>query len=365
MARAVVAIHGIAPLLASRLRWQGADGWAQFLREETARAQRRHLRIAELLDRIDAELHQAGIAAVALKGAALYQAGLYGPGERPMADVDLLVRACDVECASQVLQSLGFQDYQTLWKNSLFTVCDPNGPWCPGEAGEHPIKIELHERICEMLPSRLTDISALVFPAHPNPGVNPYPSRPSLLAHLLLHAAGSIVDRALRLIQLHDIALFAGHMADGDWADMLRIGGCQAPWWAFPPLVLTARYYPSRIPRWVLAEARASCPPILSRISQRQELSSVSLSFPWIQAFPSIAWTRSTAEALEYIAKRIVRDTEATSMRELASRSEPGLSPDERRWLGVSQSSRILRWVISRPVRPLTMRAVRSAFNQS
>jgi hypothetical protein len=83
-----------------------------------------------------------------------------------------------------------------------------------------------------------------------------------------------------------------------------------------------------------------------------------------MKAFPAIAWSRSPAEALGYVAARIVSGRQEASMRRLASSREPGLSPRERHWLTVSQGSRILRWLVSRPARPLTMRAVRASFGE-
>jgi hypothetical protein len=283
-----------------------------------------------------------------------------------MADVDVLVRECDVEPASRVLQTLGFAESLRLWKNRLFTSADSVGRWCPRQPGDHPIKVELHERICEMLPLHVVDITAAVSPTRPAVGLSAYPCHAALMAHLLLHAAGSIVDRAVRLIQLHDIGLLAERMTEEDWSRTLapEAGVPHSLWWAYPPLQLTARYYPLRIPRATLDAARARCPWGLRRISEQQRLSDVSLSFPWIEAFPGIAWTRSPREALEYIASRVVRGREQTSMRELASHTEPGLSPGERRWLGTSQVGRILRWLLSHPARPLTMRAVRNSFGE-
>jgi len=363
MARAVATIHGTAPLLRSTLRWRGPEGWERFLSRERTLEQQRHRRMTELLGLIHEELHTAGVPAVALKGSALYGAGLYGPGERPMADVDVLVRRTDCEPAAKVFEALGFQESWRFWKNRVFCLREGEGFWRPPEPGEQPIKIELHERICERLPARLADISRYVFPEKAEPGLNPYPSRASLIGHLLLHAAGAIVERSLRLIQLYDIALLAPLATSDDWTEVFGIGESgQAPWWAFPAFVLADRYFPRRIPQSALKSARAGCPAILSRISVRQTLSDVSLSFPWIEAFPGIVWSRSPTEALEYVAQRFLSGTEASTYREVASRTEPGLSARERNWLAVSQGERILRWLISRPARPETMRAVRSAF---
>src|SRR5579859_6414913 len=93
IARAVSAMHGVSSLLSNALRWDGPAGWQQFLQEQQAHTAARHQRIQGLLSRIDGRACTDGIAVVALKGAELYASGLYVQGERPMADVDLLVRS--------------------------------------------------------------------------------------------------------------------------------------------------------------------------------------------------------------------------------------------------------------------------------
>jgi Uncharacterised nucleotidyltransferase len=365
MARAAAAIHGMAPLLASTLRWEGPEGWAAFLGRESAVEQRRYLQISELLRVIDECLRSAEVPAVALKGAALYRLGVYRPGERPMADVDILVRSCDREHASLLLGTLGFRESSRSWKNTVFSPSGGSDSVPAGEPPEHPIKIELHERVGERLAARIYDITHFISPRDVAPGLQPYPSRASLMAHLLLHAAGAMAGRALRLVQLHDLALLSSLATDEDWAQLLRIGhGDRQPWWGFPPLMLTGRYYPARIPLSVTNAARSACPVLLRRVSAHQKLSDVSLSFPWMKAFPAIAWARSPGEACGYVLRRIVSGRQETSMRRSAAHREPGLSPRERRWLAISQGGRILRWLVSRPARPLTMRAVRASFGQ-
>src|SRR6185312_14320733 len=86
LAPAVAAIHGISSLLAGALRWQGPPHWASFLVEQRRHTLQRQQRIDQLLAAIDESARSAGIAVVALKGTALQRAGVYAPGERPMAD---------------------------------------------------------------------------------------------------------------------------------------------------------------------------------------------------------------------------------------------------------------------------------------
>jgi hypothetical protein len=49
-----------------------------------------------------------GVALVALKGAALHAQGIYSAGERPMADLDLLVSEDNMARATELLTELGF-----------------------------------------------------------------------------------------------------------------------------------------------------------------------------------------------------------------------------------------------------------------
>ncbi len=171
-----------------------------------------------------------------------------------MADVDLLVRPADVERTAALLTSLGFRQSAETWKERVFTPVDDSVAAELGEHAANSLKIELHERICEKLPWYLTDVSESIFPPQPAPGLNGYPSNASLMRHLLLHAAGSMAFQALRILQLHDIALLAGRMSEADWKEIDPVELAHARmWWAFPPLELTSRYYEPRVPERVLA----------------------------------------------------------------------------------------------------------------
>src|SRR5580658_5351572 len=76
VARAVAAMHGVSPLLSRTLRWRGPAGWTEFLDQQRTHTAMRHARIGALLRRIDAGTREAGVPAVALKGAALHAMGL-------------------------------------------------------------------------------------------------------------------------------------------------------------------------------------------------------------------------------------------------------------------------------------------------
>jgi hypothetical protein len=349
LARAVAVIHCVSPLLSGVLRWEGPAHWKEFLAGQRAHVVARQGRIQELLDRIDTRCRQEGIAIVGLKGAALHSMGLYCAGERPMADLDLLVQPRDTKRTGQVLQSLGFSESYANWKHGVFVpkVCTLHKGL--GEHADNYLKVELHARIA--------DVTDSIYPPKPHPGLNAYPTIAALMTHLLIHAAGSMAFRSLRLLHLHDIALVSSRMADSDWDELNR------RWWALPPLQLTARYYPDAVPAAVLAALSKRCPPALRHIARHRRISDVSLSYPWIEAFPGIAWSRSCAEIVEYIGGRVWPDKELRRLR--AKQVETEAASSATQWGRLSQTQRTLRWLTSRPLRVETLHAVRMALAQA
>jgi hypothetical protein len=368
-ARAAAAIHGVGPLLASTLRWRGPPGWQTFLAEQRDHTESRHGRIETLSKLLDERAREAGIPLVALKGAALHSMGFYKAGERPMADLDFLVEEPDLGAATRLLEDQCFSEELRYWKNRVFkpTLAQASGGL--GEHRDNQIKIELHWRIREKLPLELTDISEFVFPVSPHPGLNPYPSRVGLLMHLVLHAAGAMANRELRLIHLHDIALVCRTLPTQDWEEILRQGESgqgesedRGPWWFLPPLQLARRYHPNIVPDAVLTRLQGSCPARLSRITARRFLTDVSLSSVWIQAFPGIEWSRSITESVRYMLRRVRPDAEALTIRKTDATVAQWASDSP--WQGLSQRSRIVRWITSRPTRTATMYVIREALAQ-
>jgi Uncharacterised nucleotidyltransferase len=364
IARAVAAMHGISPLLSRSLLWQGPGTWTTFLNEQRTHTRARHWRIQELLLSIDQKAHETGVAATALKGAALHQLGLYEAGDRPMADVDLLVRPADVERTAALLTRLGFRQSDESWKERVFTPVNDSAAAELGEHAANSLKIELHERICEKLPLYLTDVSESIFPPRPTAGLNGYPSNASLMRHLLLHAAGSMAFQGLRILQLHDIALLARRMSDADWKE---ITGSSPPharmWWAYPPLELMSRYYEATVPTSVLAALKGDCRFVLRAMGAKKSLVDVSYSYLWVKAFPGIEWSQSFGELLGFAASRVRPNAILLDRRMHLAASQTWAKQAE--WSRMSQGRRMLRWLTSRQPRPATMHAITAAFAHS
>jgi hypothetical protein len=365
IARVTAAIHGVSALLFDGLRWRGPESWRQFLCEQRDHAVGRHLQIVRLLDAIDAEARRRGLALMALKGAALYARGLYAAGERPMGDIDLLIRPDAMQATARLLESCGYEVDYTHRHEQVFR---PAGSTIPpadrlGEHVDNPITVEVHTRIAERLPAVETDITSLLFPAHARAGLNDYPSAASLMMHLALHAAGNMRARALRLVQLHDVALLAAHFRADDWEELLAARfEDRGPWWASAPMMLTARYYPTAIPPHVLARLRTHCPSLLRRHAQRRGLVGVSWSNIRIEAFPGVEWSRTPGEAFQFMKSRIWPSRDALRELNKGAAQIPGVSAVP--WYGLSHGKRIVRWIFTRPPRVQTMVSVRAALSQ-
>ncbi|MEA9756656.1 nucleotidyltransferase family protein [Xanthomonas campestris] len=345
LAAAAAAAHGVSPLLQRQSLWQTAE-WTRFLDEQRAHVAHRHRRIALLLTQIDAAARSAGIAVTGLKGTALHRLGVYLPGDRPMADIDLLVEPEDAPRAAELLCARGYVASFDQWKHQVFKPVHGEAVAGLGEHRDAPISIELHTRIQERLPVACVDITARVLPERPQPGLNAYPSIGALMCHLLLHAAGGICHRSIRLMHLHDLALLVTRMGPRDW-EVLWEDSAAPPWWALPPLLLLQRYHGDVVPAAVLARLRAQCAPLLRMRAARLTLTSASCSNLWLPALPGIEWSRSLGEARQYLRQRIAPSAE--SRKERADMLRTQLWLQDQPWVRQSQTRRLMTR-LTRPV---------------
>ena len=359
IAEAASAMHGVSALLARRLHWQGPPRWQGFLHEQQHQTRARHERICAFVQQIDTLARHEGVAMTALKGVALHALGLYRAGERPMADVDLLVRERDRVGAVRVLERAGHGLCCDVWKHGVYGPREATGIVGFAEHVGNPIKVDLHVRIRERLPLVEVEITPMLLDT-PMPGLNGYPSAGALMAHLLLHAAGNMAYRSLRLIHLQDIARLAARLEVADW-DV--VAGLDSPWWALPPLELASRYCGHGVPPAVLARLERACPRKLRRAIARRTLTDVSLSNPWIEAFPGIEWSPTRLDGLRYAAQRIRPRRETLIAREDTVRATPWMA--ESQWTRMPQWRRIVRWVRSRPPRYETMHSVAAALREA
>jgi hypothetical protein len=179
------------------------------------------------------------------------------------------------------------------------------------------------------------------------------------MSHLLLHTAGNICGRSLRLLHLHDISLLATRMVARDWDALWDGPVTESPWWALPPLRLVARYYRNAVPAAVLARLEHDCPALLRTVSRHQTLTQVSCSGLWLHALPGIEWSRSIGEAGRCIRNRIKPPAENVQERADMVRTQLWLQGQS--WVTLKHGRRMLTW-LTRPVpRMDTLFVVRAA----
>jgi hypothetical protein len=354
-------MHGISGLLA-RSALPAPAAFRAFLDDQRAHTAARHARFAELQDQIHDEARKAGIGLVALKGAALHASKVYAPGERPMADLDLYAPAPDADAAASIFARLGFRETPSTWKHRSFEPAEGSGCSRLGEHVSNSLKIELHTHLTERLPHEGIDIAPILFSAALEPGLQCYPSLHTFMAHLLQHAAGALVFRSIRLIHLNDIAIVARQMSRGDWETMLEsIAGGPGLWWAYPPLIVTSRYFDA-IPADVIETARRSCHWPLRLAARHQTITDLSLSNARISVLPGIAWARTAGEACTHVRNRLLPSAEQKAMRRLQARSVP--ASGDIAWARQTQARRALRLLFGSPGRPETLAAVHAALEE-
>jgi len=362
VAMAVAAMHGVSALLAGRLHWRGPETWAAFLAEQHEQGLLRQQRTQRLLADIDTAARKAQIPLIALKGSALLEMAIYTPGERPMSDVDLLSREQDFEAAGYLIQALGYEETLTTWKHREYQPIHTGEDRAFGEHIGNPIKIELHGRILERLPLRDVAITAQVFPRAMQAGLNSYPSLAALVRHLLLHAAGNMCLRGIRLIHLHDIAALAGRLHAADWDELMQPGeDGNEPWWMLPPLAMVARYFPGRISALLLNRAAQRCPPLLRWASGRYQIAGISLSRLGTPMLPGVEWSLSLKDALAWVATRAYPGREALANSKKIILSQHSVAAS--RWARQTRWQRALGLLLGRSIRPQTMYSIQRALS--
>jgi hypothetical protein len=355
VARAVSAMHGISALLATRLRWQGPIGWQTFLREQHRHTLVGHERVGVVLAKLARTAAQADLPLVALKGSALREFPLHAAGERPMADIDLLVRPADAARACAVITSL---DYRLSGSAPRHLTFEPRTAGRPHDFAEHasnPLRIELHPRVFEELPLEPIDITAEIWPSAARPGLNPYASFAALLRHVVLHAAGNMREHTLRFIQIYDVAMLARRLRPADWAASLGATPRSSAWWMFPPLSMASRYLPGCVPAEALAEFAQLCPRRLRRRYEHCSVHEVGWSNPHAAALPGLEWSRTWREALRFTRVRVFPPPPSPTGLDQATSG-----PIEARHV-----RRILRWLFTRATRARTLAAVQAALRQT
>jgi hypothetical protein len=177
----------------------------------------RNICLMHLLERLAGRFNAAGVPLLVLKGAALNLTLYQRPDERPMGDLDLLVRAAHLSGARRLLDEAGCRRGAPLVREDFFPRYYYELDYLAGDV--LPMKIDLHVRAFRPLRyARLVPADALWQRAarvQCGPAAVLVPAAEDMLIHLAVHAA---VHDGVRPQWLADIKRWAdARRSELDW----------------------------------------------------------------------------------------------------------------------------------------------------
>lgn len=228
--------HGIAGLLVERA--PAMDDWPQGLANrlrDHARARAMwELRHHQLLGRLLAALHAAGIRSLVMKGTALAYDLYASPAVRSRADTDLLVPTDDAVRAKAILAEQGYAKGVLGGVNEEFAL---QQPWTMALADGSRHSIDLHWQVMnapslkDLLTFAECDAEARPLPRLSREALTM--DRVRLLIHTCLHRAihcntpyfleGQAFHDSGRLIWSYDICLLAEALDNDQWQRFVRL----------------------------------------------------------------------------------------------------------------------------------------------
>lgn len=256
--RHVLITQGLAPLVADVLARPVADGLAvpagardtvTWLAEQIALSRTRAARFADDLRAILARAAAAGVAVMPLKGGVIAFTHYHEAGLRPMADLDLLVRADDEAGLHDVVMGLGYRRVTgTVDGNTTFRRPDDRIVALSTHP-DNPRPVEVHTRLrrsvwidrggIDVAPHLWASARAASLLGQPVL----VPDETALFVAVASHAMGHLVRGAGRVLQWVDVAMLAAGGAVRDDDEALLDG--DAARWVYPPLALAARAFPN------------------------------------------------------------------------------------------------------------------------
>jgi hypothetical protein len=242
-------VHGVAPLLHTKLDaapW--LDGAVRnWLAEQYRFNGQRLAKMQAELKEILAGFGQLQIPLIPLKGSILTSVYYPDAALRPMADLDLLIRAEDFASSARLLAQLGYGQEVVHWKHTGFSR--PDNRQVVSTEGEHPNnprKLEIHLHCRESFGGPTIDLTELMWRSAPSGTLLGEPARllepDALWLHLLVHTTYHLWQGKGRLIHLVDLALLTPHLADPP--ALLKTIEAR---FTYPALVLLRKYFPAGI----------------------------------------------------------------------------------------------------------------------
>jgi hypothetical protein len=187
---------------------------AEFLFAEIPRAGARARRLRTILEETVHALRAVGVEVVALKGAALAFFHYPDPALRPMGDLDLLLRdPFDLARATEALAGAGWRALFDTPRHRVFAREDERVSRPATEDPDNPIRLEIHTSFRLPVLGRVYDASAELRSGAATRDLDgvevSIAAGPSLVRHLLFHAAEDFAGHGIRGIQANDFRLLA------------------------------------------------------------------------------------------------------------------------------------------------------------
>ncbi|MHC4126631.1 MAG: nucleotidyltransferase family protein [Planctomycetota bacterium] len=185
----------------------------------------RTVRMMHLLERIAKAFNEAGVPLMALKGAALNLTLYRHPQDRPMVDLDLLVKPADSDRARAILEDVGCLRSDIVFREDFFPRYYYEIEYTAGSVD--PVLIDLHVRPFRLLRyARLLPDEAIwerAVPVRMGSATVYVPSAENMLLHLAVHSA---IHGNGRGLWLHDIKRWAEARGDAlDWDRLVDAAG--------------------------------------------------------------------------------------------------------------------------------------------
>jgi hypothetical protein len=137
-------LGGLILAAAERNQWHVPPREMQQLRQHARRVRQNNVRLMRSLGQIALALQDVGVRVLLLKGAALNLTLYETPDQRPMSDLDLLVRPDEVAQAMSALERMGFRRGPGLVRGDFFPRFHYEVEYLSD--GCHPVRVDLHVR---------------------------------------------------------------------------------------------------------------------------------------------------------------------------------------------------------------------------
>ncbi len=220
----------------------------------------------EACTEILAAFQQAGIETILLKGAVLAPLVYPDPFQRPLADLDLLIRPKDVAASREImLNQLSYRYYSRSAEDEVYLRGErKTNIWAPDNV--HPV--EVHFTLREEYAGIGYELAEVMWRESAE---RPYwqnttariPNPAALLLHVCAHTTSDWIIQRGRLMHIDDIRQLCAQMKPEDWQTFGQLVQPGTARFIYPALAFVGKYTQLDIPTNMLNSLREDCPPAL------------------------------------------------------------------------------------------------------